>query len=206
MSRSVFGAGWTRGLLLGLILMTLPGVHAQVLPTARQTLQLSGFAGASGVYTGLAGGKNLSVTAGIDLTIRPYFGLSPTVEVRGTYPVDSGNVDSEENLLAGLLIGKRYRGLHPYVDFLYGRGQITYSPAYPNPSQTVYYLATTSGVLSPGGGVDLDLSRHFGFRADVQYQRYATPVTGSGNLYSTPITLGLIYHLDFNRTRGFPNR
>ncbi len=179
---------------------------AQNVPTARQTLQLSAWAGGSGVFTGLESGRNGSVTAGVDLGIRSFFGVSPTLEVRGSYPVDKGAVDSQENVVAGVLLGKRYRRLRPYVDFLYGRGQITYTPAFPDPTFTVYYLQTTSNVLSPGAGVDFDLSRHFSVKADVQFQRYATPVTTSGTLYSKPITLGLVYRFDFNRAAGLPNR
>lgn len=181
-------------------------VRAQAVPTARQKLQLSGFAGAAGVYTGLGGGRNLSINAGLDVGFRPYFGLSPAIEVRGMYPVDVGSVDSQTNVLAGLVVGRRYRGLHPYADFLFGRGRIDYSPPYPDLTRSILYLRTASNVFSPGAGVDLGVTRRFGVKADVQYQRYGTPVTASGHLYAAPITLGLIYHLDLNRTADLPNR
>ncbi len=210
MLRQIARLGFSLGTWAGMAALsfapTAGRVKAQSVPTARQSLQLSAFGGASGVYTGLAGGRNLSITAGLDATLRPFFGISPGVEVRGTLPVDKGSVDSQSNVLAGVVLGKRFGALFPYVDFLYGRGRISYSPPYPDPAFAVYYIQTTSGVMSPGAGLAYDLSRHFGVRADVQYQRYVTPVTISGHLYATPITLAVVYHLDFNRTPHLPNR
>lgn len=196
--------GW--GWLLGGVLAMGGAAGAQARPTAKQTLQVSVFAGAAGVYTGLDGGKNLSLSAGVDVGFRRFFGVDPAVEVRGLYPVKTGSVDSQKNVLAGLLAGRQFWVVHPYVDFLFGRGEIEYAPPYPVPSLGLYYSLSTSNVLSPGIGVDLDVTRRFGVRADAQYQRYATPVTSSGSLYAKPITFGVIYHLDLNRTPRLPNR
>ena len=194
-------------LWLCVLLLSAPyWAWGQSRPTARQTLQISAFAGATGVYTGLDGGKNLSIGAGLDVGFRRFFGVDPAIEVRGLYPVKKGGIDSQESLLLGLQAGRHFGVFHPYVDFLFGRGQIDYDPARPNPSGTIYYQVTTSNVFSPGVGVDLDITRRFGVRADAQYQRWATPVTASGSLYAKPITFALIYHLDFNRTARLPNR
>ena len=117
-------------LTLALLLATISGTRAaqaQGMPTATRQLQLSAFGAVSGVYTGLNGGKNFSITAGGDLGLPPWRGIRPTIEVRGTYPTDHGLVDSQKSILGGLkvdfLLRHRFR---PYGDVLFGRGQIDY--------------------------------------------------------------------------------
>jgi len=187
------------------LLLAMPGwvcaAEAQS-PTAIQRMQLSAFGGVSGVYTGLSGGKNFSVTAGVDLALPPVVHLRPTVEVRGTYPTDHGLVDSQESALAGLRVdfpvGHR---LHPYGDFLLGRGQMNYGKfgyLYNN----FQYILTTTVVYSPGAGIDFDIGDHFGVKADVQFQRWGSTPTSSGTIYSKVGTAGLVYRFDFNRYGG----
>ncbi len=184
---------------LALLFRCSLGAQAQANPTAIQTLQLSAFAGGTGVLTGLAQGKTLNVTAGADLGLRPFFSVRPSIEVRGTYPVDTRGVDNQRNVLGGLKVEKRFGIFHPYLDFLAGRGQITYTNPYPDPAAQYYYLLTSSTVLSPGIGVDVDLTPHFAVKVDVQYQRYDTPVTLSGKLDARAASGALIYRFNFNR-------
>jgi hypothetical protein len=166
-------------------------------PTAIQRMQLSAFGGVSGVYTGLKGGKNLSVTAGVDLALPPVYHVRPTVEVRGTYPMDGGVIDSQESIMGGLrvdfLLGHR---IHPYGDFFFGRGETHYGP------DTTFngfeYVLTTNYVYSPGAGFDYDLGSHFGVKVDGQYQRWGMSPTPSGTIYSKVGTVGLVYRFDFN--------
>jgi len=178
---------------------------AQSSPTAVQPLQLSAFGAMSGVYTGLAesavtttgGGKNLSIAAGVDLGLLSHHGIRPVIEVRGTFPVDKGSTDAEKSILAGgrfdFWLGHR---IHPYADFLFGRGQTEYPNGY------IYgnyqYNLTTTNVLSPGGGADFDLTEHLAIKADIQYQRWASAPTASGTVYSKPISAGVVYRFDFN--------
>jgi len=169
-------------------------------PTAVQKMQLSAFGGVSPVFTGLSGGKNFSLTGGVDLALSPFRGLRPTLEVRGTYPTDRGLVVSEKSVLGGLrvdfLLGRR---LHPYGDFLFGRGGMNYGLGY------IYgnydYELTTTYVYSPGAGVDYDLGEHLTFKADGQYQRWASAPTATGTVYSTVATVGVVYRFNFN-SRG----
>jgi hypothetical protein len=162
-------------------------------------MQLSTFAGVSGVYTGLSGGKNLSFTAGVDLAFPPVFHMRPTAEVRGTYPMARGTITSQESVLGGLkadfLLNRRW---HPYGNFLAGRGQMNYEAGgyFYNGYE---YLLTTTTVLSYGGGVDFDLGDHWGFKADGQVQHWGTTPTPSGSVYSKVATAGVIYRFDFNR-------
>jgi hypothetical protein len=160
-------------------------------------MELSGFGGLSGVYTGLSGGKNLGITAGIDLALPEFKRIRPAIEFRGTYPIDKGTIASERSVLGGLkvnfLLGRRFQ---PYGDFLFGRGQINYSTGYYY--QNFDYVLTTGYVYSPGAGVDFQLSDHFRAKVDVQYQRFDSTPTASGTVYSTQGTVGLVYVFDFN--------
>lgn len=174
-------------------------VEAQSLPTASQALQITAFGGASGVYTGLGGGKNLSITTGVDLGLAPHRGIRPVIEVRGTYPIDKGTIASQKSVLGGLradfLLGHRIR---PYGDFLFGRGQMDYQKGGYLFNFYEYDLTTTY-VYSPGGGLILDMSDHFALRVDAQYQRWSSAPTASGTIYSPVGTVGLVYLFDFNR-------
>lgn len=194
--------GYRRVLGVGLGVLALAGAgaeraSAQALPTATAGVQFSVFGGATGVFTGVGLGKNLSITAGADATIRPFFTLFPSLEVRGTYPVDSGHVGGERNVLVGLKLARHLGRLQPYGDILAGRGEIKFSPPYPNPSDTIIYAQTASLVISPGAGVDYGLTEYLSFKGDFQFQRYEAPVTTSGYVYSKAFTLGITYRLPF---------
>jgi len=179
-------------------------VHAQAFPAASRPFALSAFGAATGTFTGLSGGKNLGITAGGDLSFRPYHFFYPSVEVRGTYPIDGGNVDSQENILFGVKVERLYRNFHPYADFLYGRDKIDYEHGgYPNPAGTLLYLDSISNIFSAGGGLDYTLTEHLALKIDAQYQRYGAPVTPSGTLYSTPLSIGVVYRFG---SQQFPNK
>ncbi|WP_198152260.1 hypothetical protein [Granulicella tundricola] len=178
----------------------LPVAWAQAVPTASKTYQISAFGAGTGTYTGLAGGKNAGITAGVDLGIRSYFNLYPSIEIRGTYPFFKGNIGSVKNLLGGIQVAKHYGNLHPYLDIMIGRGEINYANGgYPNPEGTFQYLQSASTVISPGIGVDYTITRSFAVKADLQLQHYSTPVTTSGSFYAKPITIGVVYRLHFDR-------
>ena len=172
---------------------------AQATPAATQLITLSAFAGATGSYTGLEKSRNASFTAGFDVGVKPFHSYYPSAEIRGTYPVDNGTIAGEKNFLAGLKVERFYGEFHPYADILYGRNKIEYqSGGYPNPGGTLLYLESVAGVLSFGGGVDIDLTPHFALKLDGQYQRYGTPVTASGEIYTKAFLAGIIYRIDFN--------
>jgi len=173
---------------------------SQAAPAVTQAADLSVFAGATGTFTGLDSGKNVSITAGADYGLPYYFhSYRPFLELRGSYPFDKGQVDSQENILGGLKVGRSFGRFHPYGDILFGRGEIHYGSGYPDPDHTFLYLRSTSWVLSPGAGVDFDVSSHFSIKADAQFQRYTTPVTISGDLWAKPLTLGIVYRFNLNQ-------
>lgn len=170
--------------------------QSQANASAVRRLEISVFDGVSGVYTGLNGARNVSLTAGVDVGFRPFFGLLPAVEVRGMYPLDGGAVDKQKNALAGLRLEKRRGKLRVYGDALFGRGQIDYlNGGYLNTTGTYRYLSSTSNVFSLGAGLSVDVSRNFSIFAEAQFQRYNTPATASGVLWAKPVTIGVISRL-----------
>ena len=180
--------------LLCFVLLPCSLVHAQAMPTASRFFNISAFGGITGTYTGLAGGKNLGITAGGDVGFKPFHSFYPSVEVRGTYPIDDGEVASQKNILFGPKVERFYGNFRPYVDFFYGRGKIDYlHGGYPNPAGTLLYLDSVSNVFGAGGGLDITVTDHFAIKLDGQFQRYGTPVTTSGSLYSKPFTIGVVY-------------
>jgi opacity protein-like surface antigen len=166
------------------------------MPAADKPFSFSAFAGATGTYTGLSGGKNLGITAGGDISFRPYHSFYPSIEVRGTYPIDDGSIDSQESIQFGVKAERYYGNFRPYVDFFYGRGKIDYqNGGYPNPAGTLLYLDSISNILAGGGGVDFTLTDHFALKLDAQYQHWDAPVTTSGTLNSTALTIGVVYRI-----------
>ncbi len=173
---------------------------AQSSPTASRALAPSVFFGVSGVYTGLQTARNASITAGADIGIRQFFGFTPAIEVRGTYPIDSGQVAGEESVEGGLRVGKRYEHVRPYADLLIGRGQLNYQDGgYIVPSQSFRYLQSTTNVISPGIGAEFDVTERYAVLVDGQFQHWNLPFsTGSspstpGSIYSKVLTVGVVY-------------
>ncbi len=185
---------WTISLALGLLAHT---GRAQTASTASQQLELSAFAGVTGTFTRIAGGKNLDITGGVDLTYLPFRLLRPTLELRGTYPVDNGTLDGQRNFQGGIKVEHDFGRLRPYADFLIGRGQIDYGFGGFRVGD-ILYISSTSNIYSFGGGADLDLTPHVALKGDVQVQHWDSPVVISGTLYPVALTLGGVYRFDFN--------
>ena len=170
---------------------------AQGVPTATQQLQLSAFAAGTGTFTDLEGGKNLGITAGADLTFLPLRFVRPSFEIRGTYPIDKGTISSQKNFLVGPNVEHAFGRLHPYVDFLIGRGGINYGQggfAVGN----ILFISSNSTIYSPGGGVDYNFTRRIDLKADLQYQHWDSPVVPSGVIHPVALSFGAAYRFDFN--------
>jgi opacity protein-like surface antigen len=171
---------------------------AQAAPAGTQKLQLSAFVAATGTFTGLEGGKNLGITAGADLTFLGFRQFRPAFEARGTYPIDKGQISSQKYFLLGPKVEYPLGKFHPYADFLIGRGQIDYHA----PGLVfgdVLYINSNTMVYSPGVGLDYNLTHNLAIKGDVQFQHWDTPVTASGTIHPTALTLGVVYNFDFNR-------
>jgi hypothetical protein len=172
--------------------------RAQADPAAQRRLPISVFAGTSAVETGLNGGRNASITAGIDVAFLPGRQFAPAIEYRGTLAIDKGGVDSQKNNLGGLQFAEPLGRLHPYLDLLFGRVELDYGSGFQVPGKPIFYTKSSSNVISPGAGIDVDISHNFAFKADIQLERYSTPVDPT-HLYATAATLGLVYRLNFGR-------
>jgi opacity protein-like surface antigen len=182
------------------VFSTLPLVHhaiAQSAPAATQQLQLSAFVGGTGTFTDLSGGKNLDITAGADLTVLSFRFFRPAFEIRGTYPIDGGTISSQKSFLLGPKIEYPIGRLHPYADFLVGRGQINYLRGGYIFDDNLY-LSSNTLVLSPGVGLDYNFSHNLAVKADFQFQHWDTPAVASGSINPKAITLGATYTFDFN--------
>jgi hypothetical protein len=184
----------TLTLLLAILCGLSVAMAQQTRPTATQDLQLSVFTGVSGTYTGLAGSRNLSLTVGGDLALSPWQGMRPILELRATTPFDHGSTVAQKDFIGGLrmdfLLGSR---VHPYGDFLFGRGELKY--AHGGYLYNGYsYLTSTTYVYSPGAGFDYDLTTHFVLKVDAQYQTWDGP-TDSGKIHPAIVTVGLAYRI-----------
>ena len=173
-----------------------PRLHAQAAPTAVQGLELTAFGAGSGTYTNLLGGRNLDITAGVDLAFKSYYHFRPAAEIRGTYPIYNGQIDAQRNVLGGLRIEYPYGRLHPYVDFLVGRGQIDYQRGGFLVGNFLFIRSLTT-VYSPGLGVNFDVTEHWSGKADFQYQSWDIPFPPN-TLHPKVLSLGAVYHFDFN--------
>lgn len=178
--------------------------RAQSIPTASRGFAPSAFVGITGVYTGLLGGRNMGLTAGLDVGFKPFKGFLPSVEVRGTYPIDNGSIVGEEHAEGGLRVQKRYRAFRPYVDFLFGRGELNYqNGGVAVPQQAFRYIQTTSNVISPGVGFELDVTPQIAVLVDGQFQIWSVPfdpsgaTAGSGHIFSYPGTIGVVYRFNW---------
>lgn len=190
------------GFALGCVLLSAAVMPAfgQSVSTASRTVVPSAFAGITGTYTGLYGGRNLGITAGLNLGFRPFFGFLPAIQVRGTYPVDNGSIVGQEHVEGGLRVQKRYRAVRPYADFLFGRGEMNYqNGGLAVPLQAYRYVQTTSNVISPGIGLEADITPHVALMVDGQFQIWQVPFDPSGqtanssHIFSLPGTIGLVY-------------
>jgi len=188
--------------LAAVAMLFAANAHAQsAQPTASKLFELSTFGGINGTYTGLSGGKNLGLTAGVDVGIRSYYGFRPSLEGRGTYPIDGGTIDAQRSALGGVRVERRVLpSLRVYGDFLLGRGQIDYQRGgYPAPEGDFLILKSTGNVFSPGVGAEYRLTEYLSGLVDVQFQHWDTPATPSGHLWATPIMVGARYRFNFNR-------
>ncbi|MEO6804615.1 MAG: hypothetical protein ABI286_00020 [Edaphobacter sp.] len=185
-------------LALSLAISSLTSMaFGQAAPAGTQQLQLSAFGGLTGTYTGLEGGKNLGITVGADLAYLGFRRFLPAFELRGTYPIDQGHIDSQKNFLLGPKVEYPIGRFHPYADFLFGRGTIDYQ----NGGFIVgnlRYLSTNTFLYSPGIGLDYGLTHNIEVKVDGQFQHWNTPVTPSGSIYSKALTVGFVYNFDFN--------
>ena len=183
--------------LLATVCAQLTTAFGQAAPAGTQQLQLSAFGALTGTFTGLEGGKNLGITAGADLTVLTFRLFRPAFEIRGTYPIDKGHISSQKNFLLGPKVEYPIGRLHPYADFFFGRGGIDYhQPGFD--VGNIRYIRTNTFVYSPGVGLDYSLTHNIAVKFDAQFQHWNTPVTESGVIHPTALSVGFVYNFDLN--------
>lgn len=173
------------------------GSLAQSSPTATQRLQFSTFFAATHTSTGFQDNNNLDVTSGADLTLLAFHRVNPTIEVRGSYPFQSGSVIGQKNVLVGPKIESPKKNIQPYINFLVGRGRISYLDGgyiYGN----FKYVRSDSLILSPGAGLNLYSNHRTAVTLDFQYQYWNTPAVLSNRIHPKSISLGFTYNFDLN--------
>ena len=172
--------------------------EAQSVPTASRKLLVSSFVGFTDVRTGLKAGRNHSLTAGIESGHFTH-GLIVGLDVRGRYPIDSGQEVAEKELEGGLRVQKRFRRVLPYADILIGRGDAVYQKGgYPVKAEGVAYLETYSTTISAGIGAEIELAHHGALFVDTQRERWGVPYGNTGGRGAGAIcpiigTFGFVY-------------
>jgi hypothetical protein len=179
------------------IVFTPFGLLAQSVPTATQRLQLSTFLIATQTSSGFQGAKNFDITSGGDLTLLTLRYFNAGVELRGSYPIQSGSVIGQKSILAGLKLEYPKSIFRPYADLLVGRGRISYvGGGYI--AGTVKYIRSDSAVLSTGIGCDLYFTHRLAMRVDIQHQSWDSPAASSGRITPGLVSVGGTYNFDFN--------
>ncbi len=171
--------------------------YGQAMTTASKSAEISAFGGYLVSKTDYGPAAKKGIAAGGDFTIFPRFPVAPSLEVRGQEAV--GPYVTEKSVMAGLRVQKDLRQrLHPYVDFLIGAGEIVYHPEpYPD------YHADKSKAYSFGGGINIDIARHFALKFDAQRQNWNfganQALQPNGDYTLTPITamVGVTYTVPF---------
>lgn len=176
---------------------TLCKGHGQAIPTASKGAEISVFGGYLVAKTDYGPAAKKGIGAGADFTIFPRFPVAPSLEVRGQEAV--GPDVTEKSVMVGLRVQKDFRQrLHPYVDFLIGGAEIVYHPD-PSPD----YHADRSKAYSFGGGINIDIAKHFGLKLDAQRQNWNFGPAGglqtNGDFTLTPTTalVGVTYTIPF---------
>lgn len=178
------------------------GSRAQSVPAATQQLQLSAFAAITPVLSGLAEGRHLSVTGGVDLSFVALRHFNSAIEVRGSYPVAGDGVNRLKSFVAGPIVEYPHGRIEPYVDFLTGYGAIDYlSGGYV--FGNAKYISSSTVVYSPGVGLNYSMTHHTKLRADLQYQHWDLPVVPSGAISPIAVSFGGTYMFDFNPHHNF---
>jgi hypothetical protein len=192
-------------LALVVVIVSFNQLSAQAYPTASRSVDMTVFGGITGIYTGLSDGNNRAATAGLDLNL-PEIAMRfrPSLEVRATSPIDRGKTDNQRSLLAGPRVEFEFARIHPYADFLAGRGKMNFSRLYLDYNGRPVASQPRSNVFSSGAGLRVDLVRNLAAFGDVQFQHWDTNASLSGHLFAKPFTAGLVYR--FTAFGRYPKR
>jgi hypothetical protein len=183
------------------VLSFTQGASAQTRRTATRTDEIDAFGG----FTYLDNDyrpphPNYGVTLGADYThfIPQFRGLiTPSVQIRGT--ITPGSADTQKTIQVGIKLATTYRRFHPYGDFLFGNGVITF-PLPPNPVPgTAYRVRDSSAVYTYGGGITYDFRPNWSAMVDYQHQYWDLGARPSPSppdrFYPQALTFGVVFHI-----------
>ena len=188
------------------VFMLLGGVvgssslYAQALPTATKTAEISAFGGYTVTSPDYGPLTKTGFMFGSDFTLFPHWHVDPSIEARFSFA--HAPAISERAFLIGPRVQTEvlHNRLHPYADFLFGVGTISYHPIV-NPGDS----SDSGRAISYGGGADYDLTRHISLKGDVQVQSWNLGTNGffkpqGGDYTLSPITytFGASYHFEFH--------
>jgi len=149
--------------------------------------------GANATPTFFNSGKNVLITAGLDVGFYSFGHYTVGAEVRGSFPVNSGKFVGERALLGGARLSYESNvPLRPYIDVLAGRGQLDYQ----NGGLVIgnlLYRQTAGAVYAGGGGLEWDMLRQISLKADVQVEQWSTPVVSRGYIRGGQVSIGAAY-------------
>ena len=166
--------------------------------TARQMIRLKAYGMYSSVNTNFQGdSRNNGVTIGGDID---GFRLLPRTEI---------GMDVRYTFSRGLITNQYYYGggprltvavgpFKPYVDFLFGHGSGVF-----NRTTDPTYTRDSTGAPTYGGGLEYQLTRSWGVRADVQRQIWRFS-SNQPYFYPVAASVGLSYQFRFHGRTG-PN-
>jgi len=186
-------------LILGL---SSGAAFSQAKPTAVRSISPSAFVLVGGSRTGLGAnatptffdsGKNVLITAGLDVGFYSFGHYTVGAEVRGSFPVESGKFVGERAILGGARLSyESNKPLRPYIDALVGRGQMDYQNG-GLVKGNLLYRQTAGNVFGGGGGVEWDMLRQISLKADVQIEQWSTPVVERGFVRGGQVSVGAAY-------------
>lgn len=186
-------------ILLALVLTaaTLPSrAHAQATSTASKSMDISLFGGYTNQNSDYGKYRDDGFVFGANITRYSHFIVKPSIETRFSFA--NGPTVNEHAYLAGVRGQYELGRVHPYMDFLAGAGHVSYNNFTPGVNDRSYHRYWGL-VLSPGGGVDIDVFRNVQLKADFQGQFWHM----GPNYTLTPeaMTFGVAYRIPFHPDR-----
>jgi len=154
-------------------------------------MDISGFGGYERVAPDFRSSpQDNGFVAGINITRYFRIPIAPSLEARAN--LASGPTVNERTYLVGARAQAQLeQSFYPYADFLIGPGIIHFNQIF-----IPGYISDKSLVKSIGGGVDIDLVRHFQMKLDFQQQFWKLG-TESAPFSPSLFTVGVVYRIPF---------
>lgn len=182
-----------------------PTALRKLVPEAFVLFQANATGVGGGAHAEFSGGKNTAVAAGLDVGFYSFGSYLLGAEFRGSFPITNGTIVGERSVAGGARLSRDF-GAHgqvtPYVDALFGRGQMDYQKG-GYISGNLLYQRTASNLYGGGGGVNVGMTDHFSLKVDAQATHWSTPVVTGGSVWSKQLGVGVVYRIGAG---AFPTR